>query len=694
MEMRGKRVLLCTCEATMPLEAGVLGKACQAAGGLGETELNRQLCRAQLDNFQQAIQGDRPVLVACTQEAPLFAELAAEDNRQGPLAFTNIRERAGWSAEAEAAAPKIAALLAEAALDIEPTSSVELRSQGVCLVYGSDERALEAAKQLAGRLDVTVLLKDPGEIPPPGVMDVPIFRGRITQAKGHLGAFGINVSGYAAAIPSARQALTFEAPKDNAVSECDLILDLSGGTPLFPAHEKRDGYLRPDPNDPVAVQKALFQLADMVGEYEKPRYVTYNAAICAHSRSRKTGCTRCLDACPTAAITSAGDAVEVDPFVCAGCGTCASVCPTGALTYDLPAGDAVFQRLRTLLAAYREAGGAAPVLLLHDVAYGQEMIEMMARAGRGLPARVLPFALNQVTQVGLDFLAMAFAYGATQVCALCDPAKGDDLAGLAEQIGLVETVLEGLGHGGGRVQLLDTRDPDAVEAALYGLEPRAAAPAGGFLPMGGKRARIRLALRHLHDHAPSKVDVLPLPAGAPFGAVEVDAQGCTLCLSCVGACPTGAMLDDPSRPWLGFNEEACVQCGLCRTTCPESVIALVPRLNFTEQAHQPVTKHQQEPFHCIRCGKPFGVRGTIERIADQLAGKHAMFAAGEQVERIMMCDDCRVVVQFEAPETPLKGPPRPRLRTTDDDLREAEIEEARARLRAERAKEGGDGGSA
>ena len=692
MEMRGRRVLVCDCESTMPLDEGRLGKACQAAGAKGAPGLNSQLCRAQLGNFQQAILSGDPVLVACTQEAPLFTEIAAEDKPDADLAFVNIRETAGWAEQADGpdATAKIAALLAESALALAPSPTVSFESKGVCLVYGRDERAIEAAKQLSGRLEATVLLKEPGEVIPPRVMDVPIFKGSIVQAKGHLGAFGITVDGYAPAQPSSRLAFVFEAPRDNAFSECDLILDLTGDRPLFPAHERRDGYLRPDPDNPALVQKALFEAADLVGEFEKPRYVNYDAAICAHGRSRKTGCTRCLDVCPTSAIAPAGNSVEIDPFVCGGCGMCASVCPTGAATYQLPAGDAVFQRLRTLLGAYLEAGGSAPVLLLHDPRHGAEMISLMARGGRGLPGNVLPFALNEVTQVGLDFLAAALAYGAAQVTVLVGPDKAGELEALGQQIGLAETVMEGLGYGGGRVHLLDRQDPDAVETALHGLERREAAPAGSFLPMGGKRTRSMLALRHLHDKAPRPVEVLPLPGGAPFGAVEVDTEGCTLCLACVSACPTGAMVDDPEKPWLGFAEEACVQCGLCRNTCPESVISLVPQLNFTEAAKGAVKKNEAPPFHCIRCGKPFGVQRTIERIADRLAGKHYMFEGQDQVERLMMCDDCRIVVEFEKPDAPLAGAPRPIPRTTDDYLREREIEEARAKLLEERAK-GGNG---
>ena len=679
MEMRGKRVLVCDCDSTMPLEESALTRACQRVGAEGKAELNTQLCRAQLGNFQRAILGDQPVVVACTQEAPLFREIASEDNPAAQIEFVNIREAAGWSDEAKAATPKIAALLAAAMVEAEPAPLVALSSQGVCLVYGRDERAIEAGRQLAGRLDVTVLLSRPGEVAPPQVMDVPIFKGTIVQAKGHLGGFGITVNDYAPALPSGRSALGFDVARNNAFSECDLILDLTGGTPLFQAAEKRDGYFRPDPGDPAAVQRALFEIADLVGEFDKPRYVKYRPEICAHSRSRKTGCTRCLDVCPTGAITSAGDVVNIDPLVCAGCGSCASVCPTGAATYQFPAGDSLFERLRTLLGAYREAGGKRATLLLHDGKHGSEMIGALARFGRGLPAHVLPFPLNEVTQVGLDFLAAAFAYGAGQVVFIADPKKRDELSGLAGQIGLAETVLSGLGYGAGRLHLLDDADPEAVEAALYGLAaPAVPMPAGNFLPVGGKRSRAFLALRHLHEKAPEPVDLLALAPGAPFGRVTVDTEGCTLCLACVSACPTGALLDDENRPWLGFREDACVQCGLCRATCPEKVIALEPRLNFTNAAMSAVTLNEDEPFECIRCGKPFGVRKSIERIAGQLAGKHSMFRESAQIDRIRMCEDCRITDQFASGDNPFQLGERPRMRTTDDDLRERELARVKA----------------
>jgi ferredoxin len=215
-----------------------------------------------------------------------------------------------------------------------------------------------------------------------------------------------------------------------------------------------------------------------------------------------------------------------------------------------------------------------------------------------------------------------------------------------------------------------------VEATLYGLEGVAPPEAGSFLPMGGKRTLTMLALRHLHAHAPKPVDTVALAEGSPFGAVEVNAEGCTTCLACVGACPTGALTDNPEQPMVRFQEDACVQCGLCRSTCPESVITLVPRLNFHGDARGQTVLKEEESFACVRCGKSFGVRSSIERMVEKLAD-HSMFAGDDDaLDRIRMCEDCRVMVQFEAPQ-PMAARPKPTTRTTDDDQREREQKKAR-----------------
>jgi len=385
--------------------------------------------------------------------------------------------------------------------------------------------------------------------------------------------------------------------------------------------------------------------------------------------SRIVGCHRCLDLCPTSAITPNGDHVLIDEKICAGCGQCAAACPTGAASYALPPVDALLCKLRTLLTVYREAGGTTPVLLLHDEAHGGALIDALARHGDGLPAHVLPLAVNEVTQIGLECIAAAFAYGAAAVRVLLRAKPRHDPAGLYQTVEVAEAILAGLGLDGTCLATIETDDPFALGDALWSLTPGAAVqrPAT-FEPLGGPRDLLRLAVRELHRAASATAETIALPAGAPFGAVAVG-DGCTLCLSCVSACPTGALSDDPDRPVLRFTEDACVQCGLCKATCPEKVITLVPRLSFAATAR---VLREEEPFRCIRCGKPFGVKSTIERVLGKLEDRHWMYqSAPQRLDLIKMCEDCRVIVVAQESFDP-HAPPRPKLRTTNDYLRERE----------------------
>jgi ferredoxin len=667
MADRPPRILICSCEDTMPLDGAAVKRACRGAEVLSA----HQLCRAELDKFRAAAAGEVPLIVACTQEAPLFAEVAGDTD----VTYANIRETAGWSKDAQAAGPKMAALLAVAAEPTPGPAFVSLTSEGVILIYGCDEQAIAAGDLLKAHLDVTVLIKPPVAVAPQRVTDFPVVTGRICAAKGYLGAFELTVDGYAQPAPSSREVLRFGAPRDGAVSRCDLVLDISGGAPLFTAADLRDGYLRADPGDPAAVLTAVLKARDLVGSFDKPRYVAFTDDLCAHSRSNIVGCTRCLDLCPTGAITPAGNHVAIDAYVCAGCGQCAAVCPTGAAAYALPPADVLMRKLRTLLTAYRDAGGREPpIVLIHDEAHGVPLIDALARFGDGLPANVLPVAVNEVTQVGLEAIAAAFAYGASAVRFLLRAKPRHDTSGLAKTLALAQPILAGLGFGRERAATIETDDPDALGEALRAIEPADGAPrSASFLPVGGKRDVMRLALRELQRAAPAPVDVIALPAGAPFGAVEINVEGCTLCLACVAACPTGALGDNPERPMLRFSEDACVQCGLCKATCPEKVITLRPQLDFRAVTASARVLKEEEPFHCIRCNKPFGVKSTIERVLAKLEGKHWMFQnSAQRLDLIKMCEDCRVTAIAEQEFDPYAAPARPKARTTEDYLRERE----------------------
>jgi len=655
----------------MPLDADSVRRGCR-----GAVVTARRLCGAEIDLFKAIAAEGEPLTVGCTQEAPGFVEAAAATGRTRPIQYVNIRETAGWSSDAATAGPKMAALLAAANESLPDVPVVSLESEGVILIYGRGEEAVEAGDLLRDHLDVTVLIKPPAAITPRSVNHFPVVMGAIRTAIGHLGAFDVTVDAFARPAPSSRGALTFGPSRDGARSRSDIILDLSGEPTLFPSAELRAGYLRASPDNPAAMLKAVLKARDLIGAFDKPRYVAFAPELCAHSRSQIVGCTRCLEVCPAGAIAPAGDHVAIDANICAGCGQCAAVCPSGAASYALPPSDALMRKLRAMLYAYREAGGERAIVLIHDEQHGAPLIDALARFGEGLPAQVLPLAVNEVTQIGLEAIAAAFAYGASAMRFMLRARPRHDIVGLRKTLACGEAVLDGLGFGAGRIATIETDDPDALGTALRAIPSMPGAPRpASFIPIGAQPGVLRAALQELRLAAPDPVDVVPLPEKAPFGSVKVDVEGCTLCLSCVSACPTGALRDDPERPVLRFVERVCVQCGLCKATCPEKVITLEPQFDFRIAAASARVLKDEEPFCCIRCSKPFGVKSAIERVVAKLEHSHWMYKGSPgRLDLIKMCGDCRVAFVSEEAFDPYGAPDRS-LRTTDDYLRERDEQE-------------------
>src|SRR5262249_54579345 len=156
-----RAVVVCSCEDTMPLDAAALARGCRGT----DVVSGRQLCRAELERFRKLAASGAPITVGCTQEAPLFREIA--DETGSDVSFVNIRECAGWSAEAAEAGPKMAALVAAAATPLPEVPFTQLESAGVALIYGRDECAIEAASLLKEQLDLTVLITRPDDLTPP-----------------------------------------------------------------------------------------------------------------------------------------------------------------------------------------------------------------------------------------------------------------------------------------------------------------------------------------------------------------------------------------------------------------------------------------------------------------------------------------------------------------------------------------------
>ena len=518
---------------------------------------------------------------------------------------------------------KEAALAAAAALpDPDPAPTVSYRSAGKTVVIGNAADALPWAERLGALLPVTVLLADAPPAPQPRTFT--LIPAPAPRVSGWLGAFN--------------------AQWEGGEGRFDLVFDLSAA-PLIASHQPPQGYFAPGPDEAERAAMA-FSLSELIGEFEKPKFFVYKDKLCAHSRNRQPGCNACIDICSARAIDSAGDRIKVNPYLCAGCGACTTVCPSGALGYAYPSAPYSGQRLRAMLAAYARAGGREPVILFHSEG-GRALLSALDE----VPDNVMPVELQHSASVGIDVWLAAIAYGASGIMLLMTDEEAPQYrSALQAQMDIAQTVLHGLGYQGRHLRLVHAAQAAQLAAALA-QAPNGAAPAeaAGFHVSPEKRNTLDFALAHLYRHAPVQAEQVALPVGSPFGAIRVDTAACSLCMSCVGACPSAALMDSPLTPRLSFVEKNCVQCGLCAATCPEDAITLVPRLSFADTWNKQVVLNESEPFCCIRCGKPFGTLQAIQNMLGKLAG-HPAFSGN--LDRLKMCGDCRVIDMMESSGSP------------------------------------------
>lgn len=514
-----------------------------------------------------------------------------------------------------------------------PTSLVTYQAgHSLLIVVDRQSRAESLLESLPGDgLHISILVAEPGRdrLALSELGGFELVLGRVGHFEGYLGKFLVRVAEDGEVVNLAK---SFGHRRE----DFDLVLDL-GAEPLNRAAIPPPGYFAP--RSEQELDEALENLPEMVGEFDKPKYFRYNSDICAHISSHITGCTRCLDACPTTAIRSLAEQIEVDPFLCQGGGVCATACPTGAITYQYPRVSDLLENLRRALRRYHDDQGSRPWLLILDNATGRRIT---APVVQNIPENIIPVTVEEVGSVGMDAWLSALCYGANGISIACTPVLPKQVRDeLEHQIGIANTLLKALGLPADRIRTLEI-SPDRKWWSELSVSGGQVVTPTGFAAMEEKRTTLRLALDHLYENAPKSPQRVDLPEGSPFGEILVDRGKCTLCMACVSVCPASALHDGEDLPMLQFIENNCVQCGICEQACPEDAINLRPMYTYdSEQRQRKRVLNEEKPFLCVRCNKPFTTEKMMERIRDKLSG-HWMYQDPEQRKRLEMCENCRV----------------------------------------------------
>lgn len=513
-----------------------------------------------------------------------------------------------------------AALATLETVKTKPTSLFTYQSNGRVIVFG-DETALSLCDEFVEPLKVTLIsMNASAKKVASGIIGL---NQRTIDIQGYMGNFVVSL------VDSSDITESFTA---------DIILDLNP-QPLITLQIPPPGYLHESPTE-ASAKMLENQLLELTGEFEKPKYFKYNAAICAHSVNGITVCTRCIDACPAGAISSLIEIIEVNPYLCQGGGGCATVCPSGAIQYVYPRLADSGNQLRKMLQSFREQAGKAPIVMFYaEENFPAELLKSHAS--------VLPFRLEELASVGPDLCLSALVYGAAQVVLLANDDMPElSLTRLLAQLEWLQSLLSGLGLDPQLIGLQQRSDEFVPLKSACDIEPAI------YTMPDNKRNAIFQALDHLYQHIEKTRELVSLPQGAPFGTATIDKKRCTLCMACVGACPGKALQDGSNRemPEVFFIESLCIQCGACTQTCPEDAISISPRMIFDrEKRNQSRALNQDVPFACISCGKPFAPTSAIHKITDQLK-HHYMFKTTRAVDRLKMCEDCRVVDIVQDPE--------------------------------------------
>jgi ferredoxin len=379
--------------------------------------------------------------------------------------------------------------------------------------------------------------------------------------------------------------------------------------------------------DPVDsnVAAVFDKIIGNIGTYHFRNSIKYSPALCLLHRKREDICGRCTDICPTHGITRRPNAKElkVSDIDCIGCGKCVQNCPAGAIDYA-PVTRASF---RNICAHY-----ARSVAL---IIAGTVDLQSLSTP---LPTGVLPLLLDS-----LDFLDESHFMTVLQTTGKPVVLYADEFSQDLQDIAALVNEIYRRQYNRQAIFICTT------DAHLYvAFQNLSTLPESNY-KLSEKDLHKRQIFSSYLAHVVGESDLGIIQTGnnTPYGTLKINADTCTLCLSCADACTMGALTAHPEDNSLRFQPSLCTHCGYCGLTCPEkNCLTVIPHhLALTPMSFQQNIVAQDELYSCVRCGVGFAPAKSIEkiiRVMEPLFGTETT-----KIKTLRCCPDCKAKVMLE-----------------------------------------------
>jgi len=379
-----------------------------------------------------------------------------------------------------------------------------------------------------------------------------------------------------------------------------------------------------DPNV-TSIEDTVETLRANIKSYNYKKYITYNTSFCQYHERREETCAKCVEVCPTTAITKIDHLkhLEFSDIDCVGCGGCVSVCPTAAIDYAMFNKDSIYE----VSYFYTDTH---PLIIPNKMDIENLTVE--------LKDGVLPLCIE-----GEKFLDEASFITLTQMSGSQVIFYSDFLSkGTKDSIDILNAIYQ------------KKYSKDAILVAATVEELKACINEVSFIENSkfntnqkNQRKRETFSFRLQHLVGDDDLGIVKTGEHIHYSKVEVNESNCTLCLSCVGACNVDALVADPRDNTLRINPSLCTSCGYCEVSCPEKDCLTIKRdeieLNPTWFKEQILAKDTL--FACVECGKEFATTKAIEKIANMMA---PMFASNPTKQRTLYCcEDCKAKLMIK-----------------------------------------------